>query len=464
MFIGRKNELDSLEKAYETNKFELAIIYGRRRVGKTALIKKFINQRNGIFFVANQESKNDALKRMSQAVLEIFPAAKTYLTTFDSWDKILDYIQQNVGDAKFILTIDEYPYLASSDPSISSVIQNRIDHYLKNSKIKMILCGSSVSFMEKEVLGYDSPLYGRRTMQIKVKPLNYLESSQFFPDFTETDKLKAYGIVGGIPLYLELFSAFATIEEAIKELFLSPHGFLYEETMGLLRQELREPMLYNSILGAIADGSSKLNEIATKTGIVNAQCVKYLRTLENLHIISMELPIGNNAQKGHLYRLNDLMFRFWYRFIPENNSLIESGMADYIWDKKVKILLDQYMGYSFEIMAKELLAEKNRKLELPFVFETLGSWWGNNPITRQQEEIDLVAFSKDEILIGECKWRNENMGLSELETLKRRGSIISYNRKVYYIMFSKTGFTKELESLQKTDSSIILIGFNLEKD
>jgi hypothetical protein len=122
------------------------------------------------------------------------------------------------------------------------------------------------------------------------------------------------------------------------------------------------------------------------------------------------------------------------------------------------------MGYSFEIMAKELLAEKNRKLELPFVFETLGSWWGNNPITRQQEEIDLVAFSKDEILIGECKWRNENMGLSELETLKRRGSIISYNRKVYYIMFSKTGFTKELESLQKTDSSIILIGFNLEKD
>jgi len=459
VFIGRKNELDSLERAYESNKFELAVVYGRRRVGKTALIKEFIEGKSGIFFVANQESKNDALKRMSQVVLETFPVAKTYLTTFDSWEKILEYIQQNVGDRKFVLILDEYPYLASSDSSISSVIQNRIDHFLKNSKIKLIICGSSVSFMEKEVLGYDSPLYGRRTMQIKVKPLNYLESSQFFPNFTEIDRLKAYGIVGGIPLYLELFSAFATIEEAVKELFLSPHGFLYEETMGLLRQELREPMLYNSILGSIAAGSSKLNEIATKTGIVNAQCAKYLRTLENLHIISMELPIGSNAQKGHIYRINDLMFRFWYRFIPENNSLIESRMADYIWDKKIKILLDQYMGYSFEIIAKEFLIEKNKKLELPFVFENIGSWWGNNPVTRQQEEIDLVAFTKNEILVGECKWCNENMGINQLETLKRRGNIIRQNRKIYYIMFSKTGFTKELEDIQKTDSSIILIGF-----
>lgn len=459
MFIGRKNELDSLKKAYDSNKFELAVIYGRRRVGKTALIKEFIAGKSGIFFVANQESKKDALKRMSQVVLETFPVAKTYLTTFDSWEKILEYIQQNVGDRKFVLILDEYPYLASSDSSISSVIQNRIDHFLKNSKIKLIICGSSVSFMEKEVLGYDSPLYGRRTMQIKVKPLNYLESSKFFPNFTEIDKLKAYGIVGGIPLYLELFSAFATIEEAVKELFLSPHGFLYEETMGLLRQELREPMLYNSILGSIAAGSSKLNEIATKTGIVNAQCAKYLRTLENLHIISMELPIGRNAQKGHIYRINDLMFRFWYRFIPENNSLIESRMADYIWDKKIKILLDQYMGYSFEIIAKEFLIEKNKKLELPFVFENIGSWWGNNPLTRQQEEIDLVAFTQNEILVGECKWCNENMGISQLETLKRRGNIISKNRKVHYILFSKTGFTKELEDIQKTDPSIMLIGF-----
>ena len=378
---------------------------------------------------------------------------------FDSWEKIFEYIQQNAGDKKFVLILDEYPYLASSDPSISSVIQNRIDHFLKNSKIKLIICGSSVSFMEKEVLGYDSPLYGRRTMQIKVKPLNYLESSKFFPNFTEIDKLKAYGIVGGIPLYLELFSLHATIEEAVKELFLSPHGFLYEETMGLLRQELREPMLYNSILGSIAAGSSKLNEIATKTGIVNAQCAKYLRTLENLHIVSIELPVGSNSQKGHIYRINDLMFRFWYRFIPENNSLIESSMADYIWDKKIKILIDQYMRYSFEIIAKEFLIEKNKKLELPFVFDTIGSWWGNNPLTRKQEEIDLVAIGKDDILVGECKWCSENMGISQLETLKRRGNIISKNRKVHYILFSKTGFTKELEDIQKTDPSIMLIGF-----
>lgn len=460
MFIGRKSELDSLEKAYESNKFELAVIYGRRRVGKTTLIKEFVEGKSGIFFVANQESKNDALKRMSRLVLETFPAAKTYLEMFDSWDKILEYIQQNVGDRKFVLILDEYPYLASSDPSISSVIQNRIDHFLKSSKIKLIICGSSVSFMEKEVLGYNSPLYGRRTMQIKVKPLNYLESSRFFPNFSETDRLKAYGIVGGIPLYLELFSAFASIEEAVKELFLSLHGFLYEETMGLLRQELREPMLYNSILGSIATGSSKLNEIATKTGIVNTQCSKYLRVLESLHIISMELPIGSNVKKGHIYRINDLMFRFWYRFIPENNSLIESKMADYVWDKKIRIHLDQYMGYVFEIIAKELLTEKNKKFELPFVFETIGSWWGSNPITRQQEEIDLVALGKDEILVGECKWSNQNMGIRQLENLKRRGNIISKNRNIHYALFSKTGFKKELEDIQKSDPTITLVGFD----
>ncbi|WP_077369598.1 ATP-binding protein [Anaerosalibacter sp. Marseille-P3206] len=455
-FIGREYELNSLEKLYREDTFQFVVMYGRRRVGKTRLLMEFCKDKNSIFFVAEEYNDKVALEKFSKKILEHFHMDK-WVQGFDSWEKAFLFLNEKAKEEPLVLIIDEFPYIVSANHSIPSLMQNLIDHQLKDRKLFIVVCGSSMSFMEKEILSYKSPLYGRRTAQIKIEPFNFFDSIKFFPDYGLEDKVIAYGIVGGIPQYLLKFKDVFSIEQNIKEQILDKSSYLYEEPATLLKQELREPALYNSIIEAIATGSSKLNEIATKVGEDSSKTSNYIKSLIELEIVEKEVPVGEkkNSRKT-IYSIKDPLFRFWYRFIFNNIGLIEQEMIDYVYEEKISPQLNDFLGNTFESICVDILKSKNKSMELPFVFENIGRWWGNNPIMKREEEIDILAISKDNALIGECKWRNQLLDMSVVNSLIEKSQALRYKNK-YYVFFSKSGFTEEVISFSKHNKKIMLI-------
>lgn len=457
MFVGRMTELKELSRLYDRNNFEMVVIYGRRRVGKTFLINEFCKDKQSIFYVAIEQNDKGALESFSEKVLEILPAAKSYIDSFLSWEKAFEYIAEQAKGKRIILAIDEYPYIATGNPSISSVLQKIIDTKFLSSNLFLILCGSSMSFMENQVLGYKSPLYGRRTAQFKIEPFDYLDSSEFFTNYSKEEQLIAYGIAGGVPQYLNNLQKEGNINESIYRNYFRKDGHLFEEPASILKQELREPAIYNSIISAVASGSSKLNEIGTKTGEETKKCSKYLSTLIDLHIVKKEYPLGIQSGRNGIYCLHDNMFNFWYKFIPNNITNIEAGMGKIIIEKKVLPQISDYMGRIFEEICIQYMIRRNKTLSLFIMFDEVGRWWGNNPIKKRQEEIDIIAKSGNGAIFGECKWRNELLGIQVLNTLIEKSEILTQYQHKYYILFSKSGFTKELIDLVKTMNNVELI-------
>jgi len=422
----------------------MVVIYGRRRVGKTSLINEFCKNKHSIFYVAIEQNDKGALAGFSESVLEVFPAARSYIDTFLSWEKSFEYIADQANQNRIILAIDEYPYIAASNPSISSILQKVIDTKFLNTKLFLILCGSSMSFMENQVLGYKSPLYGRRTTQMKIEPFDYIDSCKFFRNYSKEEQLIAYGVVGGIPQYLNNLTREGQLEKSIYYNYFRKDGHLFEEPSSILKQELREPATYNSIITAVASGPSKINEISTKTGEETKKCSKYVNTLISLHILKKEYPIGLESVRKGIYSLCDNMFKFWYKFVPENITNIEADMGRIIVEKKVLPKISEYMGRIFEEICIQYMIRRNKTLSLSIMFDEIGRWWGNNPIKKRQEEIDILAISGHSVILGECKWRNEQIGISVLNELVEKGESLKYKEK-YYILFSKSGFTKELK-------------------
>lgn len=457
MFIGRKQELEKLNMMYDSRRFEFAVIYGRRRVGKTTLIKEFCKGKKAIYFVAREANDIINIENFSSDVFAVTSKESEGNVYFPNWEKAFEYIYKTSCDERIILVIDEYPYLAQSNRSISSIIQAHIDMRLKDSKLFLILCGSSMSFMEYQVLGYKSPLYGRRTAQFKIKPFTYYESAQMLKGFSAEDQAVLYGITGGIPEYLSRIRVNLSVKENIKDLFLSESGRLFEEPVNLLKQELREPATYNGIIAAIANGASKLNEIATKNGLESNKCAKYISSLIALGIVKKEKPLTEDESRKSIYLLNDMMFRFWYRFIPGNMSSIASGLSDYVYDKAVAPHLSNYMGQIFEQMCIQYLIRENAAMALPFIFGRIGRWWGNNPEKKRQEEIDILAVDDENAIFGECKWKNEPTDIGVLNELVEKSMLFKQYKYKHYMIFSKSGFTAELKESAAAMENVELI-------
>ena len=245
MFVGRHQELKKLNSMYESGQFEFAVIYGRRRVGKTTLIKEFCKGKKAIYFIAREANDIINIENFSSDVFSVTSKESQGNVYFSNWEKAFEYIYNISQNERVILVIDEYPYLAQSSRAISSIVQAHIDMKLKDSKLFLILCGSSMSFMEYQVLGYKSPLYGRRTAQFKIKPFTYYESALLLEGFTIEEQAILYGVTGGIPEYLSRVRLNMSLKENIENLFLSESGHLFEEPVNLLQQELREPATYN---------------------------------------------------------------------------------------------------------------------------------------------------------------------------------------------------------------------------
>ena len=316
-----------------------------------------------------------------------------------------------------------------------------IDKYKDTSKLMLILCGSSMSYMEDYVLAYKAPLYGRRTAQMKLLPFTFEETCRYLSNMSGEDLALMYGVVGGTPQYLLQVNDRQSVAENIKNIYLNPTSFLFEEPGNLLKQEVREPATYTAIIAAIAAGSSRMSEISGKVGEDSSVCSLYIKNLISLGIVRKETPYGEKASRKTVYSIEDNMFRFWYRFVLENNSIIARG-ADELAYKRIEPHLSDYMGKVFEDICSQYLWKLLLSGQCPVEFTSLGRWWGNNPMTRSQTEIDIMGEQdKNTALFGACKWTNERVDLGVLETLVQRSKLFPYQR-VHLYLFSKSGFTK----------------------
>ena len=463
MFIGRERELAALANLYHSDKFQFIVLYGRRRVGKTALINHFIDGKNAIYFTGVESNAKQNLENFSKSIIE-YASGIDADTTFASFQAALEAVFRLSEKERIILAIDEYPYVARVSKSLASMLQLLIDKYKDRSKMMLILCGSSMSYMEDHVLAYKAPFYGRRTAQIKLQPFDFEETCRYFSNFSAEEKALAYGIVGGTPQYLLQMNDRLSIEENIKNAYLNPISFLYEEPTNLLKQEVREPAIYTAIITAIATGASRMSEISNKVGEETNVCSTYLKNLITLGIVQKETPYGKKASKKSIYSIDDNMFRFWYRFVPENASMIARGATELVY-KRIEPYMSDYMGKVFEEICKQYLWKLLLDGKSPVEFTSLGRWWGNDPVHKCQAEIDIMGEQdKNTALFADYKWTNEKIDLSVLETLVERSMIFSYEKK-HYFLFSKSGFTKGCKEKAQEMGNISLVSYDgLVKD
>ena len=441
MFIGRERELADLNMRYESGDFEFAVIYGRRRVGKTTLINEFVKDKECILYSATETNAKQNLTELSRSIYALSDDYSNSESVFSSFQAAFETVFSIAEKRRIVFVIDEYPYLASCSKGVSSVLQLLVDRYHEKSKLFIILCGSSMSFMENQVMGYKSPLYGRRTCQYKIRPFEFFEARKYYSNFNGEDMAVIYGITGGIPLYMSLMNDRLSVEQNIKDNFLTPNAYLYEEPTNLIKQECRDASQYNSIISAIANGASRLSEICTKTDIDTSLASSYISKLIGLGIVKKELPYGADNSRKAIYALEDSMFRFWYRFVQDNTSVINRGFTDMVY-KIIEPRLSGFMGAVFEDICTQYMWKMLADGKSPVEFNDLGRWWGTDPRTKKQTEIDVMGVSPDnDYLFGECKWTNEKVDLSVLETLVDRSELFKCRGKHFYL-FARSGFTK----------------------
>lgn len=458
MFVGRQKELASLNEAYTSDRFEFFVLYGRRRVGKTALLNRFAQGKSAVFMTGIENDSAMNLQSLSQAISDTYPELPE--DAFSSFQAAFEYLFKRSQRETVLLILDEYPYAARADRTLASVLQLLIDRYRDSSHLKLILCGSSMSFMEDEVLSYKAPLYGRRTGQIRLQAFSFADARKFVPGMAPADQLAVYGVTGGIPSYLQEFDDAVSLRENLLNTFLSARSVLYAEPESVLRQELREPAGYSALLAAIAGGASRFSEIASKAHMTSSAADAHLRRLMELELVARRAPYGAASSKKSVYEITDGAFRFWYRFVLPNVSRIERGSSDLVF-REISSQISDFLSRTFEDVCMEYLWDLLKQDAVPVSFRDLGRWWGTDPRTRQAEEIDIVGTdpSAQSILTAECKWRSDPVGTPVLRKLRERTSLVSAGARPSYYLFSKNGFTDGCRDAAQSDGSVTLVSF-----
>ncbi|MBI4121787.1 MAG: ATP-binding protein [Parcubacteria group bacterium] len=452
LFINREEELGVLHEAWGRNAANLYVVYGKRRVGKTELIRQFIKDKPAVYYLADKRSQRDQLAELGRLFGAQFSDFLVEKQGFTDWLDVLRYLKEKAV-SPFIFAVDEFTYLVEGDKSIPSVFQKGWDEYLKDSKVTLILSGSSISMMESEVLGYSSPLYGRRSGQILVQPLNFQNSWKFFPGLSFKEFLEIFSVTGGMPAYLLQIDPAQNLRANLTEKIFAKAAFLHSEVEFLLREELREPRYYLSILRAISFGKTKFGEIVNETGIEKSNLTKYLGTLEQLKLIERLVPVTEkNREKSRkgLYFITDNFVRFWFQFVFAYKSNLEIGQLDEV-NRKLDEQFHLLTSNVYEEVCRELVRKAEAQL---FPFERVGKWW------EAAEEIDIVAINDQtkEILFGEVKWSEKPVGTNIYEALKAKAAKVEWNageRKERFVLFSKSGFTAAMRELAKQEDVVL---------
>lgn len=462
-FIGRERELASLETMYQKDTFQMMVLYGRRRIGKTTLLNEFSRNKDPLFYTGIETKDSENLQEFGGTAFSHFHIEGSGLT-FSSWQDILSFITSRIKAAssskRQLIILDEYPYIADASPELASLLQREIDLSWSRMNVMLILCGSSVTFMQEEVLGEKSPLYGRRTGQMDLLPLDYRTSALFVPDYTPEEKAIVFGVTGGIPKYLSVFDASLPLHENIQHNYFLSSGYFYEEPMNLLRQEFRDVPLYYAIVNAIGQGCTQVNEISDRTGFDSSRLAPALRKLEAVRIVRRDVPILNEKNKKLVqYVLEDGMFRFWFRFVSRGAGAIERGYGERYYQNMVKPFLHEYMGPIFELICQEYTFRVGALGRFGGMITRIGKWRGNDPYRRTPSDIDVVGIDEmdKKAVIGECKFRNTIFGKEEYETLLSRARLVAPYHVSRYLIFSLSGISKWVADQigEKSDTDFI---------
>lgn len=463
-FIGRKNELHTLNTEYNRNS-SFVVIYGRRRVGKTTLIKEFLKNKTAFYYLATEELESQSMKRLANVIARTTKNTLLQKIEFTDWLDLFQLIADYKPEEKKVLVIDEFPYLVKTNSAFPSILQNAWDEFLKDSNVMLILSGSLIGMMQKHVLSYDSPLYGRRTAQMRLTPLPFtsIYETQNLP-FEQA--VEQFALTGGVPKYLEFFEDGRPLEEQLKDAVFSKNGFLYEEPNFLLKSESLTAVNYFSIIKTIADGNHKLGKIASALGQESSSLTPYLSTLSDLGFIEKRTPITEkNPEKSRkgLYFIADNFLRFWFCYVYPYKGELELDNMQIVLDEIHKDFKEKFVAFAYEDICKDIFAKLCSNNAISFVPSRIGSYWLNDYDGDTEIDVMSVDHQNKQVFAGECKYHTKPVDAPVYFALKEkvdnaaeiRKSFPKYN--VIYGLFSKSGFTKRMLDIAKENPNILLI-------
>lgn len=463
-FIGRQTELGTLETEYARDS-SFVVIYGRRRVGKTTLIKEFIKKKPAFYFLATEEVESQSMKRFAGVLTRTTGNIMLKNVAFSDWMDLFHVIADYKQSEKKVVVIDEFPYLVKTNSAFPSILQGAWDEILKDSNIMLILCGSLIGMMQKYALAYDSPLYGRRTAQIRLMPLA-------FPAVYATQKLsfekavEQYAVTGGVPKYLEFFQNDDDLQQQIESVVLSKNGFLYEEPNFLLKDEVQSAVNYFSIIKAIADGNHKLGKIAGVLRLETSGLTPYLSTLSDLGFTIKDTPITEkNPEKSRkgLYFISDNFVRFWFRYVYPYKGELELDNTQIVLEEISKDFIEKFVAFAYEDICKSIFADLCKKQAVAFMPSRIGSYWLNDADNDTQIDVMAVDHQHKRLFAGECKYHVKPVDAAVYFALeeKVRGSAdiraAFKDYQILYGVFSKSGFTQRMIDQAKDSPNLLLI-------
>ncbi|MCE7980903.1 MAG: ATP-binding protein [Caldilinea sp. CFX5] len=458
MFFNRVQELQWLRQRYESDAAEFIVLTGRRRVGKTALLNEFATAKNGVYFLAYIDSADALLRNLSAAVWSAEHGAQSVPGSYESWLGLFQAIQRLSQTQRFLFILDEYPYLAGASSHLASVIQKMWDEHLQHTKLFFVLCSSYMSVIERDILNRDAPLYGRRTAQLTVRPLTVQQSAAFLSAQSAVELIETYALTGGMPAYLAQLRPNRSWWTNLRQTAFDPANILYHDGLTLLHEELRDPRHYVAVLRAIANGAHTLTLLAREAGLERSSLPGYLATLAGAGYVERRVPLGiarSSQQQRGTWHIADPYIRFWGRYILPYTGAIEKGQGDGLVEQVLRPTWEQFVAITWEDLARESVHTLANQRTPGFWPEAVGSWW------QAQDQIDVVAVSYQQRIawLGEARWRNQPMTMADLETLQQKGQRWQGQERgwrIYYALFSRSGFTQPLLDRAQADPEILL--------
>jgi AAA+ ATPase superfamily predicted ATPase len=452
-FINRESELAQLEGQFAGNSGSLVVLYGRRRLGKTCLLRQFASGKPHCYFMADRAGESDLRRSLAKAMALALGEPVLEASEYASWyDLFAAFDRLRSKDQRFVLIFDEYQYLCQVQSAFSTFLQKWWDEHWSVANMVVVLCGSVTSMMYRETLAASAPLYGRASAQILLRPIGFSHIAKFLPEKTCTEQLEFFALTGGVPRYLHLASPYRSFKEALVALVLNPDGILHNEARQLLQEEIQTPNQCWSILNAIGSGANRISEIAGRMGQPANKLTRYLDLLKDLHLVRRETPVlernPSKSKKG-IYVVSDPFFRMWFGAIYPYGSFFEFAETEPAYSR-IEKRINTLISGCYEEVCRQWIRER----ALEFNAISVGRQWSS------AYEIDVASVDANFHLsvVGECKWSENKMGISVLRELE--GKIISHKLPLAedcrYVLFSKSGFASDLEELAMEQKNIVL--------